>query len=381
MKILAQKRIVAYDEYKSDVDKAIQNYVSSEWFSVNLDSVLDEAISMYSNTRPCTIYRGLNFLTKQDYDNFVRSIKNGRLTINTLSSWTTKKSVAESFARSRKMNLGVFYDKNDPYWAARASQAHDRMIGYRGVVLYTKIPAGIGLDMDRAGYSSEAEIVLPAGTYTVKYYDYLTYADKYKGQSVDDILFKLLNRAKEFDHILLYFKDKGLRPSDLSDYIRHQIFLKEIKLNEINPFTKITNSSVFLDSALPVDYTSIYCTVTKCPNVDVLDWYTQTDLLKLSIQFKSSLSKMIVEARHLSDEYPEYPIRIRDEVLALARRLDPDKYAECIKLLRRHYKPRYDAVSDRAYSINKIKDSKARKDAIEKYKNDIELILKQLTSD
>ena len=93
-------------------------------------------------------------------------------------------AIAQNFAYTQKisnlMSVGSI-DLNHPYWKAYKKQKYDRVIGYRGVVLYAEIPAHAALDMSQAGYTAEAEIVLPPGDYQVKYYDYLTYDDKYKG--------------------------------------------------------------------------------------------------------------------------------------------------------------------------------------------------------
>ena len=83
MQILAKQRLKAYsDEYLSPIDQAIKDYVSSEMLAYKLHEYIDEAIKKYPNRRSMTLYRGLNFLNKEQgrfsFNRQVDAKRNGR---------------------------------------------------------------------------------------------------------------------------------------------------------------------------------------------------------------------------------------------------------------------------------------------------------------
>lgn len=389
MKILAKNRLKAYyddeDESGSLVDIAIKKYVHSEMLGTDLSIYIDDAISSYPNKKPMTLYRGLNFLDKESYDKFMKEISNGKLTSFGISSWTTNKSIAEGFARSRKFNLGPLVDKDDPYWKAyqKSSRAHERLVGYKGVVLITHIPAYAGLDMSEAGYPAEAEVVLPKGTYKVQSYDVVSYADKYKDQQANDILFKLirLGNTNEIKAVFEYLSANGLKPNQLSNYIRHYIFTETVDLSKIKPYASVTARSHETHFYFGVeDKEIVYGSISGLnPSiVKLLNWYTDQDLAKLKVVFRSALVKMLNALEDLADKYPDYPIKINLSVLELANKLDISHSAYA--LLKEYYKNRYDAIQQEMRNANKIKNAREKQEFIQKHADELIILLKCLVS-
>lgn len=384
MQILAKQRLKAYsDEYLSPIDQAIKDYVSSEMFAYKLREYIDEAIEKYPNRRSMTLYRGLNFLDKESYDKFMKEISNGKLISFGISSWTTNKKVAEGFARSRKFNLGPLIDINDPFWKAyqKSSKARERLVGYKGVVLITHIPAHTGLDMSEAGYTAEAEIVLPKGTYKIQSYDVVSYTDKYKNQTANDILFKLirLGDTTEIRLVFEYLSANGLKPDQLSNYIRHYLFMENVDLSKIKPYTSIKDKSYsthfqFNAEDVEIVYGAIYGINTSV--LKLINWYTDQDLAKLKIVFKSALSKMLNDLEDLADKHPNYPININSSVLELANKLDISHSAYA--LLREYYKTKYDSIQQKMRNANKIKDAYKKQKFIEKHADELSILLQCL---
>lgn len=88
------------------VDDALRNYTLNPMEFVS-DSVFEEGLSLYGNDNPITLYRGLNFATKEAYDLFMDNISYGYLLTKSYSSWSPSKQVASNFARTRPLIHGV----------------------------------------------------------------------------------------------------------------------------------------------------------------------------------------------------------------------------------------------------------------------------------
>lgn len=389
MKILAKHRLKAYsDEYLSPIDQAIKDYVSSEMFAYKLHEYIDEAIEKYPNRRSMTLYRGLNFLNKEHYDSFIKTISNGKITLNSFSSWTTSKRVAEGFANTRKFTLDLgFVSKDDPYWKAyeEATKKKDPLVGYRGVVLITHIPANVGLDMTEAGYGSEEEVVLPKGTYNIKYYDVLSYSDKYKNKDPNEILTKLIKigNTNQIKAVFEFLQANGLKPTDLSTYVRHYLFTKTISFLEIAPYVSIKrkhyDKEVYFGVVhKDVIYGSAISGNAKYEVISLLDWFTDSDYSKLKILFKSSLKKMLEQIEDLSEKYPEYPIIINNTTLKLANEFNISQAA--YDLMRQYYKPNYEKLQDKGRQVNQIKDYRERKEFLNNYMDELTVFLKTVLS-
>lgn len=77
-----QNESAIYDQLRAaddldELEKALTKYVLNPDYKYLVDSVIDDAIAEYGNTSSITIYRGLNFDTKEDYDKFMKLIKGG----------------------------------------------------------------------------------------------------------------------------------------------------------------------------------------------------------------------------------------------------------------------------------------------------------------
>ena len=65
-----------YDHNRlSDADKALYNYTLNPMHIYEVYGEFDELLSLYANKKSMTVYRGLNFETKEKYDKFISKIK------------------------------------------------------------------------------------------------------------------------------------------------------------------------------------------------------------------------------------------------------------------------------------------------------------------
>ena len=184
----------------------------------------------------------------------------------------------------------------------------------------------------------------------------------------------MLSKSADFNVILHYLEDRNIQPNDLSDYIRHQIYLKS-QDKPANHIVKISQSDFGLsDDAENV----IYANAFGGPDLSILKWFTSTDQQKAKLLFRSNLTKMLNEIEQLQKKYPDYPIVFGEQCLNKAKLVDLNSYNKCIKLLRMQYKDKYDALNNSISDINKIQDNAAKQAAISKYKDEINALIQKI---
>lgn len=113
-----------------------------------------------------TLYRGLNFSSKNQFDNFVASTEDfTKLESGGVSSWTRLDGTAQNFSITRPT---YFLNSELMEAESKKNREHDYMIGYAGVVLAIDVGAGIGIDVNTTIYSKEDEVILPPGSYKIR---------------------------------------------------------------------------------------------------------------------------------------------------------------------------------------------------------------------
>lgn len=108
-----------------------------------------------------TVYRGLHFDSKEQYDKFKAEFKNAYVSEG-FSSWTPSLSTAKDFAHTKKT---YFMDYAIMMAHEAMQKSGDHMPGYGGVVLKTSVPANIGVDVSKSDFAKEDEVILPGGNY------------------------------------------------------------------------------------------------------------------------------------------------------------------------------------------------------------------------
>jgi hypothetical protein len=113
------------------------------------------------------IYRGINFSTQQDYDNFMQQFGGNSqavLEFSGITSWSHSKSQAQQFAVTQPT---YFLNKEVMVAHGVMKKNKERLAGHRGVILETVIKQGDGIDVDASGLGHESEVILPPGSWHV----------------------------------------------------------------------------------------------------------------------------------------------------------------------------------------------------------------------
>jgi len=168
--------------------ESLQRYISNPVYKLS-DNTVKELIRQYGNEEPLTLYRGLNFKHKDDYERFTNSIQDGVLILDTMSSWSRDREEALNFAITRPIfNI----DKELSTDTDIAKSQDEAMVGYKGIILKTAISSNTGVDTSKAGIASEDEVILPSGQYSVEYEAINKFSDMIDSSDIDDIIHKTI---------------------------------------------------------------------------------------------------------------------------------------------------------------------------------------------
>lgn len=321
-----------------------------------------ETVSVLAKRYPYdggTVYRGLHFDDQEQHDAFLDKIKDGRLESEYFSSWTPNERTAEDFAHSKKtyfptMSIMMAHDK--------MRKEGEHMSGYGGVVISTHVGPKIGVDVRKTEFAKESEVILPAGTYSVKVVKMLE-PFKRKYNSIEKVreylkeLKKTKDRDEEHDKMLEYlgmsWLDK-LEPEDIDIMLRYQLstFLKmdakelrekysEFSINSMEWMHR--NHRLRFSVYVPVDHR-------------IFDHCTD----KLKDQIRKQIKQIAIGAKEKVDEIMKHPeLEKVDEFdvdgFARLSHFVPDIGNQITTPLRKMLGDRYHALNSR--EVNKsIKD-------------------------
>jgi hypothetical protein len=111
------------------------------------------------------LYRGMNFRTEEDWNTFYKSIKNGVMITNSVTSWSIDKLTVNQFAQTRpSYNLDAITMK----LYSDAEKKGEEITGYCGIIIETDVGPGCGIDVNKSNLGHESEVILVPGSYNVK---------------------------------------------------------------------------------------------------------------------------------------------------------------------------------------------------------------------
>lgn len=347
------------------------------------EDTVSELLDRYSNQKDVTIYRGMNFETKESYDKFVSDIKDGKLETGGISSWSRDKRTAWQFAVTRptyflNMELARAEDKR--------SKEREYMIGYRGIILKCEIKEGIGIDTRRSKFATEDEIILPKGDYTVEIEAIKPFKELIKERDPSDVIMELTETdVKEDSFNAQFFKYIVFNNSVISENAKDHLF--KMFMPKSKPTVEITKEKMIWDRS---KFTT---------NIQV----TYRDGMPFMMFFYAEV---------LGEKYADRLVKISDDILnALIDKIGEDddfetttiegniaywsqyfskygtsrlvnKYKNLIqgRLAKEYKKLSNDDMfmTDRVRDINNIKDPAKKSDAINDYAKDIERALKNI---
>lgn len=188
----------AYKILVEDTLEKLQKYIHDAGMAFLNNDEIEELLTDYPLDQNTLVYRGLHFDSKEDFTKFISTIKNNKIVFKGYSSWSPDRLTGMSFALTKPTNDIRLLGKD--FFSAREERIRkkDYLAGY-GVVLSTVAHANQAIDVSDTGLGQESEIIIPAGSFTVK---------------VDKILRPHEDTAKEVDINQYIQAQRGLNPQD-----------------------------------------------------------------------------------------------------------------------------------------------------------------------
>ena len=166
------------DNYETDAMRAVRvKHEALQWLEDYVYEIPRKVMFDYDHkeyllgTYPYdggVLYRGLNFSTKELYNKFLESTKNGtELKTTRLTSWSTNLDTAEHFSITRVSDI---FSNASLDSSLKMQSSKDYMTGFQGVVLklHCKPNQGIDISKHKEFNRGEAEVLLDEGTYKIE---------------------------------------------------------------------------------------------------------------------------------------------------------------------------------------------------------------------
>lgn len=165
-------------------------------------SVYKELLKDYANDKELTLYRGMNFATEKDYNKFIEDIKDNKISIKSISSWTRHKQTAIQFAKTRPSYM-EYMDERDMELISKATKENESVVGFRGVILKTTIKANTALDVNKTEIAKEDEIIIGPSELKIEAEFVYKNSDRIKNEGIDAILKKYLDKDEDTDYSMI----------------------------------------------------------------------------------------------------------------------------------------------------------------------------------
>lgn len=222
----------------------IKEYVKGE-LHIYDDDIFQEMLEAWPNQEKKTLYRGINFKTKKDFDVFMENLNaNDAYIQNSAASFTENFEIAKSFSltsRSYYIDKDTMSDYKDQHTLGEI------ISGYRGVILEVTVPKNKVIDVQKSGFSLEHEYLFaPREAINVKITEIKTYYDLIKeGElNIKNEIIKAIKKSRE-----------------TKTYMVKNPFINYIRINNPEYLTdNIKNIIVENDISLMKDFTKNNCT-------------------------------------------------------------------------------------------------------------------------
>lgn len=145
-------------------DAWLKNYTVDALDKFPSKQTLDDLLADYPYDGG-TLYRGLNFHDREQYEQFLENTKNGTvLETGDITSWSPVRAECISFAITRPT---YFLNRELMQAEDKKNKDIDYMIGHAGVILKTTVKPGVGINVNKSEFGKEQEVILVPGTYKI----------------------------------------------------------------------------------------------------------------------------------------------------------------------------------------------------------------------
>lgn len=374
-------------EMRTDSDEFFRLDAPDRWLAKytyeNLDKfpskeTVAALIKRYPNDAQ-TVYRGLNFRTKEDWEEFEKNIEDGSIDISRISSWSPSAKEAYTFAITQP---SYFLDLQTMQDYEAAEKAGEEISGYRGVILQLELEQGTAIDVDKSKLGHESEIIVPAGTYPADIYRVVKKFEHQladKDTDIDTVIqsttIEKYNDSKQrkfFDYVMKNHVD------ELSNKSRHHLF-NMLYRNTIERFKDGKFIKTVLNDELP-DLTSEE-TVPESMSVYYPYMFLQYAMKGYFLDDDTQTVKQVAQkiVKHalqaIKTHYSERRIEAGN-LLDIAR--FAGMYQEALNVYQETFGKQYRDLEQKGRDINKLPPEQ-RRDAISQHIEDLQKVMNQIS--
>lgn len=338
-----------------------------------------------------TIYDGINFTTKADYDEFLDQTKNGsELTTTEVTKWRIERQHAMRYANGENSYYGQYYGTK-PGPDQIKHDNHDFMTGAAGVVVKLIATNGEVIDVTaEKEYESKGVVALLPGTYKIQIIEEnLPFVDTVNAKNFRDKFLAIVSLKHDesdkktrqlFDHIMFNYDQFD---TEMSEHLAYLLFdSMNVKWDVSVRDHGHSYSSYFKDkkNALRIELNW---------NIPEAFFYYHTLLLskdseKMEAQMKKILSAIDRDFREKTQEidwaHDDWEISIGKSLLAATKLTQYEEHVNFISFLKSKVKLVYNYLNsyEETKRINSIEDHQEKQNAIRALGKHIASTLSQL---
>lgn len=185
-----------------DIEQKLRSYTKDE-NPIYLESDFNQMLAEWPNEEDITVYRGINFSTKEKYEDFLKELKaTGGYQSAECAGFSPRYDTAYDFSTTTK----TYYPTMEVVMEeARRNVQGEKIAGYCGVILTATAKKGTVVDVNLSGQGVESEVLFRPNA--------LIPCEVFKVKS-----FKELVRSKDFD-VNDYVKTHAGNEDDLLTYL------------------------------------------------------------------------------------------------------------------------------------------------------------------
>lgn len=388
---ILSERLNEYRDYEEDEDYSLDdsdrwlhNYTHKEQKWGATEDIVADLLDKYANDEELTIYRGMNFDTEEEFNEFMKTIEEGKRTSTKgISSWSPSRHTAWTFAITRPtyfLNMELMRAED------KKSKEREYMIGYRGVILKTTIKPGQGIDVRKSNHGAESEVILPKGKYDIEIEEVKPFKDMIKEQDPNKVVMGLTQEDIDKDSFnAQFFKYMVFHATNFDDGSREHLF---------KMFVPKQKPKVELRKTRDYGYRNDKKRTQIGIELDGMPWQLFMYDKVLGDKYKPKLKKISNEIlKELTKALAKDPdfeqTRIESGLGFLMTKMreyaDPSvvkKYQDTVRgrlgAEYRKYSNDDVATPDKVREINNIKDPDKKRQAIDDYAKELERILQNI---
>lgn len=210
-----------------DLDDKLYNYVRNERIIYSVDT-FNKLRARYPNTEKLTVYRGINFKTEDDYDEFMETFnQTKKFKSDCLSGFSNSYETAQDFSETTKTYFpGALTIAEEEVRTLTA----ESMAGFIGIIIKVIVEPNSVVDINSSQFGIEDEVLLsPDIYYDCEIETVLPLKNRIKNININDHIQNSINKQDNIFHYIIKNHVDDLSLQSKTTILNSVIFKKEDK--------------------------------------------------------------------------------------------------------------------------------------------------------